>query len=215
MNSQAKKLIDAALADVGYLEKKSNAQLDDKTANAGSGNWTKFGAWYGCGLNGQPWCAMAVSRWANLAGIPETVIPKFASCGVGVSWFKQRGVWHKSAGYIPVPGDIIFFTHDGKSPAHVGVVERVDSTRVYTIEGNTSGGSELIDNGGGVAKKSYPLNYAKILGYAHPAYIDETAGYKAIIQSRMKMSNPERWWARIDGDEYATDFYRKWAESYK
>ena len=31
-----------ALAEVGYLEKASNEQLDDKTANAGKKNFTKY-----------------------------------------------------------------------------------------------------------------------------------------------------------------------------
>jgi hypothetical protein len=37
------KVIDIALAEVGYLEKKSNSNLDNKTANAGSNNYTKYG----------------------------------------------------------------------------------------------------------------------------------------------------------------------------
>ena len=36
------RLLATAQAEIGYLEKKTNAQLDDKTANAGSGNWTKY-----------------------------------------------------------------------------------------------------------------------------------------------------------------------------
>ncbi|MCH1978243.1 hypothetical protein MCG44_00545 [Lawsonibacter sp. OA9] len=36
------KLISVASAEVGYLEKKSNSQLDSKTANAGSNNYTKY-----------------------------------------------------------------------------------------------------------------------------------------------------------------------------
>lgn len=36
------KVITIALAEVGYLEKASNAQLDDKTANAGKKNFTKY-----------------------------------------------------------------------------------------------------------------------------------------------------------------------------
>ena len=35
-----KKLISVAEAEEGYLEKASNAQLDDKTANAGWNNYT-------------------------------------------------------------------------------------------------------------------------------------------------------------------------------
>lgn len=36
------KVIAIALAEVGYLEKASNEQLDDKTANAGKKNFTKY-----------------------------------------------------------------------------------------------------------------------------------------------------------------------------
>ena len=56
---EAAKIVSVALGEVGYLEKKSAANLDSKTANAGSKNYTKYGAWYG--LDGQPWCDMFVS----------------------------------------------------------------------------------------------------------------------------------------------------------
>lgn len=36
------KLIKTAEAEVGYLEKATNAQLDSKTANAGYNNYTKY-----------------------------------------------------------------------------------------------------------------------------------------------------------------------------
>ena len=36
------KLIQTADNEVGYLEKSSNSQLDDKTANAGMNNYTKY-----------------------------------------------------------------------------------------------------------------------------------------------------------------------------
>lgn len=39
----ASKVIEIAETEVGYLEKKSNSQLDDKTANAGYNNYTKYG----------------------------------------------------------------------------------------------------------------------------------------------------------------------------
>ena len=38
------KLIGIAQAEIGYLEKRSCANLYDKTANAGSGNYTKYWA---------------------------------------------------------------------------------------------------------------------------------------------------------------------------
>jgi hypothetical protein len=66
MNSQARRLIETAESYVGYLEKATNAKLEDFTANAGSGNYTLFGQWYGKGWNGQPWCAMFVSSmWVS------------------------------------------------------------------------------------------------------------------------------------------------------
>ena len=43
-------------------------------------------------------------------------------------------------------------------------------TVVYTVEGNTSGGSTLVANGGGVAKKSYPSNYSRIACIWRPQY---------------------------------------------
>lgn len=41
MSFDRQKVIDVALAEVNYLEKASQSQLDGKTANAGSGNYTK------------------------------------------------------------------------------------------------------------------------------------------------------------------------------
>lgn len=174
MNRQASALIAEAERWVGYLEKETNMSLESFTANAGDENFTIFGKWYG--LNGFAWCAMFVSYVAWKAGVPASIIPKQKSCTAdGVAFFKKVGRWHPRAGYTPVPGDIIYFTNNGgKTAAHVGIVYNVDTSRVYTIEGNTSGGSTLISNGGGVAKKSYPLTYAKIYGYGNPSYAEDS-----------------------------------------
>ena len=56
------KLIAIADAEVGYLEKKSNVQLDDKTANAGTANYTKYWRDVKPEFQGQAWCA-AVVTW--------------------------------------------------------------------------------------------------------------------------------------------------------
>lgn len=42
MSYTASKLLEIARAELGYMEKASNSNLDDKTANAGSANWTKY-----------------------------------------------------------------------------------------------------------------------------------------------------------------------------
>ena len=60
------KVIDIALAEVNYLEKASNAQLDDPTANAGKKNYTKYArdldriGFFNSKKNGYAWCAVWV-----------------------------------------------------------------------------------------------------------------------------------------------------------
>lgn len=84
-------------------------------------------------------------------------------CPTGVNQFKAAGRWHK----VPEPGDVIFFTN-GTRAYHTGIVTEVTSSRVKTIEGNTSVASGVIENGGGVCRKSYALVESKIMGYGRP-----------------------------------------------
>ena len=159
----AKKMVQVALNEVGYIEKRTNSQLDSKTANAGSNNYTKYGAWIGC--NGQPWCNSFVAWTAYQAGESEAV-GKFTYVPYQKQFFQKQGRYHYKSGYTPVPGDIIIF----RDESHVGIVEYVSGGYVHTIEGNTSGGSSLVANGGGVFQKCYPLSSSYIEGYGHPAY---------------------------------------------
>lgn len=61
-------------------------------------------------------------------------------------------------------GDIIFFdwadSNDGSSD-HVGIVEKVENGRVYTIEGNSSDSCR---------QRDYDLNSTEIQGYGTPMY---------------------------------------------
>lgn len=61
----AEELIQVAMNELGYLEKRSNRDLSNKTANAGESNFTKYGEWYG--MNGAYWCQMFVSWCAYMA----------------------------------------------------------------------------------------------------------------------------------------------------
>ncbi|MCI8327328.1 MAG: peptidoglycan-binding protein [Lachnospiraceae bacterium] len=161
-------VITIALKEVGYLEKKSNAQLDDKTANAGRANYTKYGKNMGC--NGQAWCDAFVDDCFVQAYGRETakkLLGGFSNyTPTSAQYFKNMGRWHPSN---PEVGDQIFFKNSIRI-CHTGLVYKMDSARVYTIEGNTSGASGVIANGGGVCKKSYSLNDAKIAGYGRPDY---------------------------------------------
>ena len=61
----AEELIEVARKEIGYLEKASNAKLEEKTANAGMSNYTKYGEWYSS--NGNYWCQQFVSWCAYMA----------------------------------------------------------------------------------------------------------------------------------------------------
>ncbi len=128
-----------------------------------------YWSWYGFGSRVE-WCACFVSWCANECGYIDTgVIPKFAGCVNGVNWFRERGQWADNSAE-PTPGMIIFFDWDSPGGSsgpqdglsdHVGIVEKVENGRVYTIEGNS---------GDSCRERSYPVGYYEILGYGIPAY---------------------------------------------
>ncbi len=173
--TQAEKVIAAAEKWLGYLEKKNASQLADLTANAGSANYTIFAKRYkelwGENYQGQPWCATYVSV-VCYDGCGKEIVKHFAYCPYGVNWFKKQGRWHTSK---PKVGDIIFFMDSNGVACHVGIVVAVNGSTITTIEGNTSNAAGVIANGGCVRKKTYNINYSRILGYGRPAYEEKSA----------------------------------------
>ena len=155
-------LIYIAMQEIGYHEKASNSQLDDPTANSGSANFTKYGAWYG--LQDQ-WCHMFVSWCANRAKINTGVIPKKALTEDGMNFFKNSGrfKYSKQYGgtYTPKRGDIIYFGVSTTDTNHVGIIESVVGNTIHTIEGNAS------DQ---VMRRTYSTSNSTIVGYGTPAY---------------------------------------------
>lgn len=190
------KVIDVALVEVGYLEKKSNSNLDSKTANAGSNNYTKYGKWISC--NGDFWCASFVS-WCFYAAFGydkgKSILTTYSPACETI-----RSKIPKVSG-APQPGDIIFFSgtrHAGAN--HIGIVYKVTSSTVYTIEGNTSGGSTVIDNGGGVAKKSYSRSYSKILSYGRPKYPSDTTTTSTPITNTTTTTTTKKTYVQANPD---------------
>lgn len=173
------KVIDVALAEVGYLEKETNAQLDSDTGNAGDENYTKYArdlhkitGFYNGNKNGFAWCDVFVD-WCFVTAYGVELAKKLLNhgqLGAGVKYsaqyYKDAGRWHTS----PQVGDQIFFKSGSSQWAHTGLVVEVTINKVITVEGNTSGASGVISNGGGVCKKSYALNFANIVGYGRPDY---------------------------------------------
>ena len=122
----------------------------------GNSGGQKFWSWYGFDSRVE-WCACFVSWCADQSGlIASGNVPKFSLCRDGVSWFQGKNKW-QSGGTTPTAGMIIFFDwdHDGNSD-HVGIVEKCEGGRVYTVEGNSS------DQ---VRQRNYVMDYASIMGY--------------------------------------------------
>ena len=122
----------------------------------GNSGGQKFWRWYGFDSHVE-WCACFVSWCADQSGLIESgKVPKFSLCSSGVTWFQGKNKW-QSGGTTPSAGMIIFFDwdHDGNSD-HVGIVEKCEGGRVYTVEGNSS------DQ---VRQRNYAMDYASIMGY--------------------------------------------------
>ena len=179
------KVLKVAMDEVGYLEKSKTAYLKnpevlyEKTAGAGSDNYTKY------------------SR--DLHGIYPSVMDFPAAwCDAFVDWcfFKAYGVAtaksmlrdnfddytvassrmyanHDALDTNVKVGDQVFFTKNGNTSGcyHTGIVYKVDESYFYTIEGNTSNIAEIIPNGGCVAKKQYRTkDYRGKVLFGHPKY---------------------------------------------
>ncbi len=164
--------------------------------NHTQGNWG-----IGYGGSDYPWCASFVS-WClyqsrctdiysnsyigrkyndNPSGKdPKDYMWKEYSCSqwtwvlTSAGYFKKSQ--YKGGSYVPRSGDLIFFSSNGgSSSGHIGIVVYVSGNTVYTVEGNTSSGSGLDTNGGGVYYKSYSLTSSYIYGYGAMPYPDNSA----------------------------------------
>ena len=164
---------------LGYGEKDSNYDL--KNMNTfGHNNYTfiakyfddlwdsgyKFYNTHKNGPSGE-WCDMTVDFSMCMAFGPENarkvLYQPMESCGAGCKWsasyYRENNAW-MSRNAEPRTGDQIFFG-TVKDESHTGIVEKVDNTYVYTIEGNTS--DKLL-------RRSYRRDYANIAGYGRPNY---------------------------------------------
>ena len=217
--SAYQKLIDWALGWVGYLEKKdgNTKYLWDKTANAGSNNYTCFAyelaqtSILNGSKQGYPWCTtfyldglyqcfkdLGEDKIRQAIYIPKNSLA--GGCYYAVQYYKAAGKF----GSAPQLGAQIFFNDSSGEACHTGIVYGFDSSTVWTVEGNTSGASGVIDNGGGVCKKSYSRSYSRIAGYGYPNWSILEQTY---TEGWVKDSNG--WWYRYKDGSYPKDCWKK------
>lgn len=156
-----------------YLEKRTNAYLDDFQKNAGYNNYTKFArdvdSWGQPGCQGQPWCAeYQFWKLAKVLGITKALQIMgggFYNCVSITNWAKKNGTWHST----PKDGALVIF-RDG---SHIGSVRSYSNTYIYTNEGNTSSVAGVIANGGSCRNKRYLRSDPVIDGYIWITWEDE------------------------------------------
>jgi hypothetical protein len=190
------KVLKVASNEVGYLEKSKTAYqknhdiIYEKTAGAGSDNYTKYGKelhdiypsvmdfpayWCDAFVD---WCFYKAYGVATAKSLLNGNFDDYtvASCQMYKS--------HNAIFDYPKVGDQVFFTKNGKVSGchHTGIVYQVDNAYFYTIEGNTSNANEVVSNGGGVARKKYSIpQYKNKVLFGRPKYdveqksIDELA----------------------------------------
>ena len=214
MTYDIQKVLNVAFAEVGYLEKKSNSDLYNKTANAGSNNYnkyayemdTKYPDFYNGKKNGYAWCdvfvdylfvkAYGVNDALKLLGQP------LKSCGAGCVWSAKYFKQIKCFDTTPKVGDQIFFKDSKGEPCHTGIVYQVDDLYVYTIEGNTSSQEGVVANGGCVAQKKYAKTYNRIYGYGRPNYGDQSKFSSAVNSQSATQSAIKNWQLSAIQDGY-------------
>lgn len=182
-----------------YLEKKSNAYLDDFTKNAGDKNYTKFARdvnnWNQPGCQGQPWCAVyqfwKLVKVFGLTKALQIMGGGFYNCQSVTRYAKQKGTWHST----PKKGALIIF----RNGSHIGSVNSYDATYVYTNEGNTSSAPGVVANGGACRNKKYKLTDSAIDGYVWIDY-GTTEDLKS-TETAVQLSKVPKWVGMVNTAE--------------
>lgn len=128
-------------------------------------NQTKYGKAYG--FDGVAWCA--IFQWWGLVLKSALNHIKSAYTPTVAEWYRAQGRFGKE----PKVGALVFFNFPDSLDRiqHIGIVERIDTDTVTTIEGNTSAGSlGSQDDGGGVYRRKRNRD-SSIVGYAYPNYL--------------------------------------------
>ena len=155
-----KDFLSVAATQIGYTE--------------GSDGYTKYGEYFGSSK--MDWCCAFVAWCAIQANISKRVIPGETSCTSMKDEFSAKKLYVKSQSqgseYTPSAGDLVFFCPSQtqtSTVSHIGIVESVKNNTITVIEGNYSNK---------VARTSYSVNEATIIGFATPDYDNARTGYE-------------------------------------
>lgn len=177
-------IVNIAKSQVGYHEGNSESEYGGDSVDA-DGDYTEYGYWY-CNnvkhwqsLKNSAWCAMFVSWCARQANISADIIANSINAipdnttgnrdDVGRYFYVEEKT--PESGYVPLPGDLIFFDWTGKDKnwSHVGIVcyvmddvlDDIKGRTVITVEGNSANK---------VAMRAYAFDDPVIRAYGVPNY---------------------------------------------
>lgn len=167
-------IIRIARDEIGYHEKATNANLDQKTApNDGAGNYTKYArdldeiSYFNGKKQGFDWCAVFFN-WCTVQMYGDGMTARSAqyqpnakyNCGAGctpqANYYREANAFFTS----PNPGDQIFYGTAGDE-GHTGLVIEVADKTVTTIEGNLGNQVKLV---------KHSITDKSIVGYGRPRY---------------------------------------------
>ena len=113
------------------------------------------------------WCSTFVSTVAIRCGMTD-IIPTECGCERHTKLFMELDGWVEDDGYVPLPGDLIFYCRSDKGfgdctgwSDHVGIVVGTKGGYIKVIEGNSN------DQ---VQYRVIPIDSRTIRGYAVPNY---------------------------------------------
>lgn len=138
MSCTANQIVDLAISQIGTKEGKNNDN--------------KYGKAYG--WNNVAWCVQFI--WWLFWYLNSSALfnggEKTASCSAVYRWAKAAGLlvsWSQAR-----KGDLVLFKFSSSPPDHIGIIEAAGTSRLTTVEGNTSNGnSGSQSNGDGVYRR--------------------------------------------------------------
>lgn len=171
--------MNATAASVSEMQNEVLDVANGEVGYTGTSKYCKYGEWLG--YQGG-WCTTFVLWCFNKAGenlgvsMYKSIVPSGGNCNSMISWYKNRDRYHtRESGYTPKKGDLIFFDWSGNgSSQHVGLVDYIDGSTVYTVEGNCSGKVKARKY---TTSGSKPYNnVSAIMGYGVPDYSSVAKG---------------------------------------
>lgn len=136
-------------------------------------------------------------------------------CGVEnhVAIFKRFGIWEENGNITPKPGYIIVYNwddsiqpNDGYSD-HIGIVESISNGAITVIEGNMDGGV--------VGRRTIPVGWGYIRGYAKPKYGTNNTSTPTVTPGATPVIEPSTQTDTNISVDYAESFDKKIAKTYK